>query len=59
MRRTGFARSKRGLVYALAQDATGKSLSELLEMDEFEVYAIAKLRERYYDELHSDTAGRR
>jgi len=35
-------------------DATGKTLSELLEMDEIEVYAIAKLRERFYRELYDD-----
>jgi len=35
-------------------DATGKTLSELLAMDDLEVYAIAKLRERYYKELYDN-----
>lgn len=41
-------------MYALAADATGDSLSELLERSELDIYATAKLRERFYRELYDD-----
>jgi hypothetical protein len=41
-------------MYALAQDATQRPLSELLELSEWDLYATAKLRARYYRELYDD-----
>jgi len=42
------------MLFTLAQDATNKPLSELLELNKLDLYATAKLRERYYKELHDD-----
>lgn len=40
--------------YALALDTGGFRLKDLLEMPEIEVYAMAKLRARFYKELYDD-----
>ena len=51
-RLTAFVKSQEGTLYALAQDATGKSMAEMEEMDWLNLYATAKLREEYYNELY-------
>ena len=54
--RTGFAASSQfgGKMYALAQDATDKPMSELVEMSWLDLYSTAKLREQFYRELYGD-----
>ena len=52
-RRTGFARSDRGLEYALVQDATGKSVKEIRDMGDADRYTTAMIRARYYREKAS------
>jgi hypothetical protein len=55
---TGFARSDRGLEYALVQDATGKSVGEIIDMADADRYATAMIRARFYRERAPDS-GRR
>lgn len=46
----GFAKSQKGLEYALVQDATGKSVAEIREMGDADRYATAMIRGRFYRE---------
>jgi hypothetical protein len=57
-RRTGFAKSDRGLEYALVQDATGKSIAEIYDMGEADRYATAMIRARFYRERAPDDTRR-
>ena len=47
---TGFARSKRGLQFALVQDGTGKTAKEIAEMGPWDRALTALLRGRFYRE---------
>ena len=49
-RPTGFARSERGLEYALVMDATGKTAAEIHKMGRWDRYMTALLRARFYRE---------
>lgn len=53
----GFARSRRGLEYALVQDAPGgpTTASEIHQMNDSDRYLTAKLRARFYKERNSDS----
>lgn len=55
--RTAFAKSKRGLQYALVQDATGKTASEIRDMADADRYLTAMIRARFYKERTSDGGG--
>lgn len=44
----GFARSERGLEYALVQDATDKSVGEIRDMGDADRYATAMIRARFW-----------
>jgi len=48
--RTGFARSDRGLEFALVQDATGKTAGEIHDMADADRYLTALIRARWYRE---------
>jgi hypothetical protein len=54
----GFARSEQGLEYALVQDATGKTVSEIYHMADSDRYATAMIRARFYRERAADTPRR-
>jgi hypothetical protein len=58
VRRTGFARSKQGLEYALVMDATGMTAGEVHEMSASDRYVTAVLRARFYRERSSDGSPR-
>jgi len=58
VRRTGFAASDAGLLYALAIDATGKTAAEVHAMRADDRYLTAKLRARFYDERSGDSRRR-
>ena len=45
-----FARTDKGLEYALVQDATGKTAGEIREMNDADRYTTAMIRARYYRE---------
>jgi len=47
---TGFARSKRGLQFALVQDGTGKTAKEIAEMGPWDRALTAMIRGRFYRE---------
>jgi hypothetical protein len=51
---TGFARSERGLEYALVQDATGKTVAEIYGMADADRYVTAMVRARFYRERSGD-----
>jgi hypothetical protein len=51
--RTGFARTQKGLEYALVQDATGKTAGEIHDMARSDRYMTALLRARWYRERNS------
>lgn len=51
---TGFARSERGLEYALVQDATGKTVAEIYAMPDADRYVTAMIRARFYRERAGD-----
>jgi len=46
----GFARSDRGLEFALVQDATGKTAGEIYDMADSDRYLTALIRARWYRE---------
>lgn len=51
----GFAlHSERGFEYAIVQDATGKTASEIHDMDDVDRTLTALLRARYYDERNDE-----
>ncbi|QAS68870.1 hypothetical protein HFTV1-gp37 [Haloferax tailed virus 1] len=48
----GFAKSPRGLEYALVNDATNKTAAEIHEMNESDRALTALLRARFYREMY-------
>jgi len=50
-RQTGFAHATdKGFQYALVQDATGKTVGEIRQMNRWDRYATALIRGRFYKE---------
>ena len=50
VQRTAFARTAKALEWALVQDGTGKTATEIYEMSDADRYLTAMLRARFYRE---------
>ena len=50
VQRTAFARTAKALEWALVQDGTGKTATEIYEMGDADRYLTAMLRARFYRE---------
>ena len=51
---TGFVKTNKGLAWALVNDATNKTASEIQEMGEMDRYLTASLRAEFYRQKYKD-----